>query len=106
VTAAADRAITTTVVDGGELGERKGINAPGVELPVSGLTDKDLEDLRFGARIGVDFIALSFVQSPVDSSGLARPCARPALHTFRWLPNSSVRKRLKSSTTSCESAMP
>jgi pyruvate kinase len=66
VTAAADRAITTTVVDGGELGERKGINAPGVELPVSGLTDKDLEDLRFGARIGVDFIALSFVQSPVD----------------------------------------
>jgi len=66
VTSTTDRAITTTVVDGGELGERKGINAPGVELPVSGLTGKDLEDLRFGAAKGVDFIALSFVQSAAD----------------------------------------
>jgi pyruvate kinase len=66
VTGTTDRAIETTVVDGGELGERKGINAPGVELPVSGLTSKDLEDLRFGANAGVDFIALSFVQSAAD----------------------------------------
>jgi pyruvate kinase len=66
VIATTDRAITTTVVDGGELGERKGINAPGVDLPVSGLTGKDLEDLRFGATAGVDFIALSFVQSAAD----------------------------------------
>ena len=50
-------------MDGGELGERKGINAPGVELPISGLTGKDLEDLRFGAARGVDFIALSFVRA-------------------------------------------
>src|SRR5262245_44157267 len=61
-----DRAIETTVVDGGELGERKGINAPGVELPVSRVTDKDIEDLRFGVATGVDFIALSFVQSVSD----------------------------------------
>ena len=61
-----DRTIQTTVVDGGELGERKGINAPGVELPVAGLTSKDLDDLRFGASAGVDFIALSFVQSAND----------------------------------------
>src|SRR5262245_25027974 len=61
-----DCAIQTTVVDGGELGERKGINAPGVELPVSGVTDKDIEDLRFGVATGVDFIALSFVQSAAD----------------------------------------
>ena len=66
VIATTDRAITTAVVDGGELGERKGINAPGVELPVSGLTAKDLEDLRFGATAGVDFVALSFVQSAAD----------------------------------------
>jgi len=66
VTATTDRAIETRVVDGGELGERKGINAPGVELPVSGLTGKDLDDLRFGAAKGVDFIALSFVQSAAD----------------------------------------
>ena len=59
-----ERTIRTIVVDGGELGERKGINAPGVELPTTGLTDKDVEDLHFGASQGVDFVALSFVQSP------------------------------------------
>jgi pyruvate kinase len=55
--------ITTVVVDGGELGEHKGINVPGVELPTTGLTAKDLSDLRFGLAAGVDFVALSFVQS-------------------------------------------
>jgi pyruvate kinase len=55
--------LRTTVVFGGTLGEHKGINAPGVELPTTGLTDKDVQDLRFGAKAGVDFIALSFVQS-------------------------------------------
>ena len=58
--------IRTTVVDGGLLGERKGINAPGVALPASGLTAKDLEDLRFGVASGVDFVAMSFVQTAGD----------------------------------------
>jgi len=58
--------IRTTVVDGGLLGERKGINAPGVALPASGLTAKDLEDLRFGVGSGVDFVAMSFVQTAGD----------------------------------------
>ena len=61
-----DRSIQTTVVDGGQLGERKGINAPGVEMPVSAVTEKDIDDLVFGASIGVDFVALSFVQSAAD----------------------------------------
>jgi pyruvate kinase len=55
--------LQTTVVDGGPLGEHKGINVPGVEFPTTGLTDKDIADLQFGAKQGVDFIALSFVQS-------------------------------------------
>jgi pyruvate kinase len=55
--------IFTVVVDGGTLGEHKGINLPGVELPSAALTDKDVEDLRFGVRAGVDFVALSFVQN-------------------------------------------
>jgi pyruvate kinase len=55
--------IRTIVVDGGTLGERKGINVPGVELPTRGLTQKDIEDLRFGIHAGVDLVALSFVQS-------------------------------------------
>ena len=58
--------LRTTVVDGGSLGQHKGINAPGVELPSAGLTPKDAEDLRFGVSTGVDFIALSFVQTERD----------------------------------------
>jgi pyruvate kinase len=58
--------LRTVVVDGGLLGEHKGINAPGVELKSGGLTVKDAEDLRFGVEAGVDFMALSFVQSAAD----------------------------------------
>jgi len=54
--------IRTVVVTGGDLGEHKGINLPGVELPATGLTPKDVADLRFGLASGVDFVALSFVQ--------------------------------------------
>ncbi|HET9271873.1 MAG TPA: pyruvate kinase [Vicinamibacterales bacterium] len=65
--AASDRQqIRTVVVDGGMLGEHKGINAPGVPLPASGLTDKDKADLAFGVRAGVDFVAMSFVMSAAD----------------------------------------
>lgn len=58
--------LVTTVIDGGLLDEHKGINVPGVVLPSSGLTPKDVEDLKFGAKAGVDFVALSFVQSAAD----------------------------------------
>ena len=58
--------LMTVVVDGGSLGEHKGINAPGVELPTTGLTPKDTGDLRFGVSAGVDFVALSFVQTERD----------------------------------------
>ncbi len=60
------REIKTTVVEGGMLGEHKGINAPGVPLPSSAITDKDIDDLRFGLSIGVDMVAVSFVQSAAD----------------------------------------
>lgn len=66
VVAADARQIRTVVVDGGLLGEHKGINAPGVPLPASGLTPKDLEDLKFGVKAGVDFVAMSFVQTAAD----------------------------------------
>lgn len=60
------RRITATVVFGGVLGEHKGINAPGVALPASALTPRDVEDLRFGLELGVDLVALSFVQDAGD----------------------------------------
>ncbi|MFN4088348.1 MAG: pyruvate kinase [Alphaproteobacteria bacterium] len=56
----------TEVITGGELSDRKGVNVPGVVLPLSALTDKDRTDLRFALDSGVDWIALSFVQRPED----------------------------------------
>jgi pyruvate kinase len=58
--------IETTVIDGGEIGEHKGINAPGVPLPASAITPKDVEDLALGLSLGVDMVAVSFVQSAAD----------------------------------------
>ena len=58
--------IVTEVTHGGSLGERKGIHAPGVEFSHQALTDKDVEDLEFGLTLGVDFVAVSFVQSADD----------------------------------------
>jgi pyruvate kinase len=58
--------IQATVVEGGEVGEHKGINAPGVPLPASAVTPKDVEDLKFGLALGVDMVALSFVQTAAD----------------------------------------
>jgi len=58
--------IRTTVVHGSSLSEHKGINAPGVALPSAGLTEKDRSDLAFGLALGVDMVAMSFVQSGAD----------------------------------------
>lgn len=56
----------TTVINGGLLSDRKGVNVPGVVLPMSALTEKDRKDLAFGLELGVDWIALSFVQRAED----------------------------------------
>ena len=55
------------VVYGGELGEHKGINLPGVAISSPALTEKDRDDLRFGVAQGVDYVALSFVRKPEDA---------------------------------------
>jgi pyruvate kinase len=54
------------VVTGGPLSDRKGVNVPNVLMPISPLTEKDRTDLEFGLRLGVDWVALSFVQRPED----------------------------------------
>lgn len=56
----------TVVVTGGVLSDRKGLNVPDVVLPISALTEKDRRDLEFGLELGVDWVALSFVQRPED----------------------------------------
>jgi len=58
--------IETEVVTGGTLSDRKGLNVPGIILPISPITKKDHSDLMFGLKQEVDWIALSFVQRPED----------------------------------------
>ncbi len=60
------REIVARVLEGGLLEEHKGINAPGVQLSGDALTPKDVEDLKFGAKLGFDMIALSFVRKADD----------------------------------------
>jgi pyruvate kinase len=60
------RDVNCRVVNGGALGEHKGINLPGVYLRVPALTPKDRDDLKFALAHGVDYIAVSFVRRPED----------------------------------------
>ncbi|ANI16332.1 MULTISPECIES: pyruvate kinase [Pseudomonas] len=59
-------AIETRVLNSGELSDRKGVNVPEAVLKLSPLTAKDRRDLEFGLELGVDWVALSFVQRPED----------------------------------------
>lgn len=72
VVASGDGYAETTVTVGGVLSDRKGVNVPGVILPVEPLTEKDRNDLRFGLDLGVDWVAQSFVQRPEDIAELRR----------------------------------
>jgi pyruvate kinase len=56
----------TVVVAGDALSNHKGLNLPGLQLPIAALTEKDREDLQFALELGADWIALSFVQRPED----------------------------------------
>lgn len=58
----------TRVAVGGKLSANKGVNVPGVVLPLTALTDKDRRDLDLALELGADWIALSFVQRPEDVS--------------------------------------
>jgi len=66
VTAKHSDAVDTRVIAGGELSDRKGVNVPEAVLQLSPLTEKDRRDLSFGLELGVDWVALSFVQRPED----------------------------------------
>ena len=56
----------TIVKVGGELSSHKGVNLPNVKLPISAITEKDRDDLKFALKLGVDWVCLSFVQSVED----------------------------------------
>ena len=66
ITKAEPARLETRVIFGGMLSNRKGVNLPDTIIPIAALTDKDRADLEAAAAIGVDWIALSFVQRPDD----------------------------------------
>ncbi len=58
-----EKDIVCEVVNGGELGEKKGVNVPNVSVRLPAITEKDKDDIRFGVEQGIDFIAASFVRN-------------------------------------------
>jgi pyruvate kinase len=66
VSAVTGNDIRCLVVEGGPVSNNKGVSLPNVAVTVPALSEKDVEDLRFALRLGVDLVALSFVRSPED----------------------------------------
>lgn len=58
--------VVCTVTEGGPVSNNKGVSLPGMNVSVPALSEKDIEDLEFALRLGVDLVALSFVRSPAD----------------------------------------
>jgi pyruvate kinase len=100
--------ISTRVIDGGELGEHKGINAPNVPLPAVGVTDKDEIDLRFGISSGIDLVALSFVQTSADiakARAVAADAGRPKLPVIAKLERPEAIQRLHEIAAAADALM-
>ena len=71
--------ITTEILNDGKISNNKGVNIPDVELPLSSLTLKDKEDLQKALDMGVDWVALSFVQTKNDIENLKKIVSNKAL---------------------------
>ena len=61
-----DKDIVCTVIQGGKLTNRKSINIPDFSVNLPGITEKDIEDIKYGIKVGFDYIAASFVRKPQD----------------------------------------
>jgi len=80
VTAVDGPRVRTEVTEGGVVSDHKGLNLPGVAVSVPALSDKDVEDLRWALRTGVDIIALSFVRSGRDIADVHRVMKEEGRH--------------------------
>jgi pyruvate kinase len=80
VTSVTKTDVVTKVIDPGVVSNNKGINLPGVAVSVPALSEKDIEDLRWGLNAGADFIALSFVRSADDIKDVHRIMDEEGIH--------------------------
>ncbi len=71
--------IKTKVIVGGKLSDHKGVNLPNITLPISALTPKDIDDVKFALKLGVDWISLSFVQKAQDVKDARKLIGKKAL---------------------------
>ena len=83
VDAVDEKVIKTTILNGGSLSDRKGINVPGVRLSMPFLSEKDKADIAFGVKEGFDFIAASFTQSAEDIRSIRDELERLNSHDIR-----------------------
>ncbi|MCW2789045.1 MAG: pyk [Aeromicrobium sp.] len=72
--------VTCTIETSGPVSNNKGINLPGVMVSVPAMSEKDIDDLRFALRLGVDFIALSFVRSADDYKDVHKIMVEEGIH--------------------------
>jgi len=86
--------IKAVVLEGGKLKQRKGINMPGVEFGFKGMTEKDKQDIEFGIKHSVDYVALSFVFDKEDVLE-ARALVEPRLPACRIVAKIETRQAIK-----------
>ena len=89
--------IVCRVINGGELGQRKGVNVPNVPVRLPALTEKDREDIIFGVEQGVDFIAASFVRSAegiLEIKALLKECRAPYIPIIAKIENAEGIKNI------------
>jgi pyruvate kinase len=72
--------VECVVIRGGTIRDHSGMNLPGVAVSAPSLTDKDVDDLRFALRLGVDLVALSFVRSPDDAAAVRAVMDSEGIH--------------------------
>lgn len=92
-----DTEIVCTVINGGELGQRKGVNVPNVPVRLPALTQKDRADIAFGVEQGVDFIAASFVRSAegiLEIKALLKECGAPFIPVIAKIENAEGIKNI------------
>ncbi len=92
-----DSEIVCTIINGGELGERKGVNVPNVPVRLPAITDKDRDDLKFGVEQEVDFIAASFVRNAeciLEIKAFLKECGAPYIPVIAKIENAEGIKNI------------
>lgn len=89
--------IICTIVNGGELGERKGVNVPNVPVRLPAITEKDREDIKFGVEQDIDFIAASFVRNAeciLEIRAFLKECGAPYIPIIAKIENAEGIKNI------------